>query len=139
MITFMFLHIVAFNMVGVVDLSTNLNPNPVASPAPNSPGATAETLHQLGIQPGDKVGIIGYGFEAFWARLAGVQIVTELLEWQAQPFCQGDAQQQQQVIDDFASTGVKAIVAEYVPPDTQLEDWHQVSESSFYIYLIGTP
>jgi hypothetical protein len=85
------------------------------------------------------VGIIGYGFEAFWARLARVQIVTELLEWQAQPFWQGDAQQQQQVIDDFASTGVKAIVAEYVPPDTQLEDWHQVSESSFYIYLIGTP
>jgi hypothetical protein len=139
MITFMFLHIVAFNMVGVVDLSTNLNPNPVASPAPNWPGATAETLHQLGIQPGDKVGIIGYGFEAFWARLAGVQIVTELLEWQAQPFWQGDAQQQQQVIDDFASTGVKAIVAEYVPPDTQLEDWHQVGQSSFYIYLIGTP
>jgi 4-amino-4-deoxy-L-arabinose transferase-like glycosyltransferase len=139
MIAALLLHIVAFNLAGVADLSANLQPTATTAPAPTWPGATAVALHELGIQPGDKVGIIGYGFEAFWARLADVQITAELLNWQAEPFWQGDAATQQQVIDAFASAGVQAIVAEYAPPSAQLTGWQQVENSSFYIYVIRNP
>lgn len=137
MIAFMLVNIIAFNLTGAVDLNANLNPEPVAAPAPHWPGATAETLRNLGVRPGDKVGVIGYGFESFWARLAGVQIVAEMLEWQADAFWSGDNTLQQEVLQAFADAGATAVVAEYVPSYTKLiSGWQRVDQSSYYIYLL---
>jgi hypothetical protein len=40
----------------------------------------AKELWQMGLQPGDKVAIIGDGTHAYWARLAKLRIVAEIMD-----------------------------------------------------------
>ena len=112
-----------------ISSSAAIKPGP-----PSWPDEVAEELRQLGIQEGDEVGIIGYGFDSFWARLARVRIVAELLSQDADPFWLGDAALQSEVIQTFAQTGAKAIVAENVPIYASLDGWHQLGNSNYYIY-----
>lgn len=130
-------NIVLFNMDGF----TRLNPSIQSSigekntPRPTWPGEVAQTLQQLGIKEGDEVGVIGYGFDSFWARLARVKIIAQMLDEQAGEFWVGDDQLRKEVLQAFASTGAKAVVAEYVPTYAAgLESWSQVGNSSYYIY-----
>ena len=114
----MWLNILAFNLDGFVTV-TGASPAAVSAntaPPPTWPGETAVALHELGLQPGDRVGIIGYGFDAFW--LGGDNV-------------------QGQVLPAFARSGAQAIVAEYVPAYADTTGWQQVGDSSFYIYLLA--
>jgi hypothetical protein len=81
------------------------------------------------------VGVIGYAYDSFWARLAGVRIVAEMLEADADDFWRGDEALRQSVLQAFARTGIQAVVAEYVPGDAGLRNWHQVENSNYYIYV----
>jgi hypothetical protein len=129
----------AFNLAGYGRLSPTALPGTVAAQPPTWPGEVADHLHQLGVEPGEKVGVIGYAFESFWARLARVKIVAELFEWQADPFWLGDPAFQEEVLAQFATAGASAVVAEYVPAYAHLPGWHQVGSSNFYIYLLDDP
>jgi len=139
MILIMLINIAAFNFEGFNALISNaFRTQSVSQQAlpPSWPGEVAEELHRLGIQPGGRVAIIGYGFDAFWARLARVQIVAEMLEWQAEAFWLGDSTVRSQVIEAFAHTGAKAIVAEHVPAYASLAGWHRIGDTDYYIYLV---
>jgi len=141
MILFMLVNIATFNLEGFRDLVGWGNPHQaVVSQAkpPSWPGEVAEELHRLGVQPGDKVAIIGYGFNSFWARLARVKIVAEMLWVEADGFWLGDAALQSEVLQAFASTGAEAIVAENVPSYASLPGWHRVGDSDYYIYIFGS-
>jgi hypothetical protein len=135
MAVFLSFNILMFNIRGFADLTDDKPLNVTVSGAPSWPGAVAEELWLLGIDPGDQVAVIGYGLDSFWARLGRTKIVAELLEWQADPFWLGDSATQEEVLRAFASTGAKAIVAEYAPAYARLPGWRQVEDSSFYIYV----
>jgi len=138
MILFLWLQIVAFNLEGVSTLTGNQGDQAVPQPiGPTWPGEVAEALTVLGVKPGDQVGVIGYGFDSYWARLARVRITAEILGWQADPFWLGDAPFQTEVLKTFADSGVVAVVAEYVPTYAQMTGWQQVGESDFYIYRLN--
>jgi hypothetical protein len=129
-------NIILFNLDGFNRLNPSIQPETgeqVMIP-PTWPGEVALALHQQGVLQGDKVGIIGYGFDSFWARLARVKIVAEMLESDAILFWLGEDDLQQSVLRAFASTGAAAVVAEYVPGYARLEGWHQVSNSNYFIY-----
>ena len=81
------------------------------------------------------MGVIGYAYDSFWARLARVRIVAEMLEADADELWRGDEALRQSVLQAFANTGVDAVVAEYVPGYAGLRDWHQVENSNYYIYM----
>jgi hypothetical protein len=127
-----------FNLDGV----TRLNPERKSSigeqtsAKPPGPVLVAQALQQLGVQEGDRVAIIGYGFDSFWARLARVQIVAEMLDTEAGDFWHGDDAARESVLLAFASTGAKAVVAEYVPDDIEMKGWAKVGNSNYYIYRI---
>jgi hypothetical protein len=106
-----------------------------ASPA--RPLAVAEELWQLGVRPGDKVGVIGYAYDSFWARLVRLRIVAEMSEEDAVDLWLGDEALRQSVLRSFAGTGADVVVAEYVPDNVQLEGWHRVGNSNYYIYQFG--
>jgi hypothetical protein len=129
-------NIILFNLDGF----TRLNPSwqsglGAATVPPAKPLAVARTLQELGVKPGDRVGVIGYAYDSFWARLARVKIVAEMLEADAGELWQGDEALHQSVLQAFAKTGVDAVVAEYVPGYAGLRDWHQVENSNYYIYI----
>lgn len=129
-------NILAFNLDGF----NRLNPALQARDArqvmqPARPLGVARALHEVGVSQGVRVGVIGYGFDSFWARLAGVKIVAEMLDAQAEDFWMGDDLFQQKVLQAFAGSGAKAVVAEKVPEYARLNGWYQVGNSNYYIYL----
>ena len=131
-------NIVIFNLNGFNRLNQSLEAGvvePVAAPA--RPLAVAQSLRDLGLKTGDKVGVIGYAYDSFWARLARVKIVSEMLETDAVEYWASDNILQQSVLQAFAGTGAKAVIAEYVPDYAQLKDWHRVGDSNYYIYVFG--
>jgi hypothetical protein len=137
-IVFLAMNIVVINFAGFRDLSGKPNPHQTVIEngiPPRWPGEVSQKLHQLGVRQGDKVALIGYGFDAFWARLARVKIVAEMPDSQATNFWLGDDTLRQEVLQAFADTGAKAIIAEYVPGYAQLSGWHQVGNSNYYIYV----
>jgi hypothetical protein len=110
----------------------------ISQPKPPAwPGEVAQALHELGIAPGDKVAIIGYGFDSFWAKLARVQIVAEMPGTEASLFWFGDASTRAEALRAFASAGAEAIVAESVPPAVSVVGWERVGQSGYHILLLG--
>jgi hypothetical protein len=108
------------------------------SPAePSWPGEVADELHRLGVRPGDKVATIGYAFDSYWARLARVQIVAEMFDWEARPFWSGTPSFQSEVLRAFARSGASAVVAERVPVDVDPAKWHRVGTSGYYVYVFN--
>ncbi len=129
-------NIILFNLDGFIRLNPSLEirlSESIASPA--RPSAVAQALNELGVGPGDKVGVIGYAYDSFWARLAHVKIVAEMPETDALDLWDGDEALQQSLLQSFEGAGVKAVIAEYVPADAQLKNWHRVGNSNYYIYV----
>ena len=140
MILIMLINIAAFNFEGFHALSSNaFSTQSVSRQAlpPSRPGEVAEALQRLGMQPGDKVAVIGYAFDSFWARLARVKIVAEMLDKDAEAFWLGDASLHAKVVQAFARTGAKAIVAENVPSYASLAGWRQVGNSNYYVHILA--
>lgn len=131
-------NIVLFNLDGFARLNPSASSSFAEAPAPAArPLAVAQTLHELGIQPGDKVGVIGYAYDSFWARLAKVQVTAEMLDADAEELWRGTDAIQQSVLESFAGAGIDAVVAEYVPPHANVSAWHRVGKTSFYIYVFA--
>lgn len=141
MLVFMLVVILFFNLQGLSDLRGAPVPATVStiSGPPAWPGEVALALHASEVEPGDSVAVIGSAFEAFWARLARVNIVAEMFAWEADPFWLGTASEQARAIAAFESTGAAAIVAEYVPSYARMDGWQQVGDSSTYIYVFDDP
>jgi hypothetical protein len=140
MCLFMLMNIAVYNLEHVRALLGWGNPHQLAvegSESPSWPGEVAETLFELGIQSGDKVAVIGYAFGSFWARLARVQIVSEMLDRDADTFYRGDVRLQQSVIEAFGQTRARAIVAEGVPNEIIMDGWSQIGTSNYYVYLLN--
>lgn len=132
-------NILAFNLDGFNRLNPSLQAKDARQVAPPAkPLGVARALYEVGVAQGDHVGVIGYGFDSFWARLARVKIVAEILDYQAADFWLGDDLLQQKVLLAFAGTGAKAVVAEKVPEYARVNGWHQVGNSNYYIYLFTT-
>jgi len=129
-------NIVMFNLDGFKRLNLTVGGDSVPPTAPAAkPLDVAQTLLDLGIRHGDRIGVIGYAYDSFWARLARVQIVAEMFDEQAiDDFWSGTDSLQQSVLNSFAATGVGAVVAEYVPADANLDGWYRVGNSNYYVY-----
>jgi len=105
----------------------------------------ADGLGHMGVQPGDHVGFIGYGFAAgsFWARLAKVQIIADIgtgTEFVPKPdvdkFWHAPDDVKRQVIEAFARTGAKAIVANYVPFGHSDPGWRRIGDTDHFVYFL---
>jgi hypothetical protein len=141
MLAVIMINIAAFNFAGFRAF-TRLQPVPTVAgppqaPPPTRPGKIAEELHRVGIQSGDKIAVIGYAFDSFWARLARVKIVAEMSDEEADAFWSGKPSFQSEVLRAFASTGARAIVAERVPAHVAPSSWHRLGLSNYYAYLLA--
>ena len=139
MAAYLFGSLIAYNVEGVISLTPEPSPSAAeqSTPSPSWPGEVAEELHRLGIDSGSQVGVIGYAFDSYWARLARVKIVAEMFGWEADPFYLGSKSFQSQVMQVFENAGASAIVAEHVPDYANLDGWHRVGNTDYYIYQVG--
>lgn len=124
--------------LGTADYTVRIVTNHLAIPGvgPNSTlqdVMAAEQLWRLGVRPGDKVAVIGDGTGAYWAHLARVRIVAEIMDMNhgSVEFWKAPAEIQKKVFRAFAQAHATAVVTvcPACPPGTP-DGWQ---------HLGGTP
>lgn len=98
---------------------------------------TATALTKLGIKEGDKVATIGYAipYSPYWARVAKVKIVSEIIEKDSNGFFELDSKKREEVLNVFKSTGAKIVVVNKLPPGFS-KDNLQALPNNLFAYLL---
>ncbi|MGH7544379.1 MAG: hypothetical protein ACREK7_10625 [Gemmatimonadota bacterium] len=97
------------------------------------PSDVAEGLHRMGVQAGDPVAFLGPAMhDAFWARLAGVDIVAEAF-FRPGPEFWTDAESQRTVVDALFAAGTRAIVTENVPAGAYHGGWRRIGTTDHFL------
>ena len=79
-------------------------------------------------------------YSHYWARLARVRIIAEILyPDDVQYFWTADPRLQAQAIRAFETTGAKAIVTEAPANFSPPAGWQQIGLTHFYAYLLSGP
>lgn len=100
----------------------------------------ADGLSRLGVQPGDKVAILGQGtpkFGAYWARLARARIIAEVHSRDVDYFWAADPIAKAHVINSLVYTGAKAIVTDGIPNRISTDGWQRIGNTSHFVYLLS--
>jgi hypothetical protein len=111
---------------------------PIAGNYPNPHWEVAHELNLLGVQTGDPVAIVGNHLPYFWARLAGVRIVSEVL--MSDPPCGGQgcedqsAAQWMKVKGALAATGAKVVVSPCIHGVVDQAGWVQLGATGIFAY-----
>ncbi len=71
----------------------------------------AEGLQKMGLQPGEKVGAIGFDNDAYWAYLSRINIVAEINARDACSFWSEPPARQAEILQKFAQAGASAVIA----------------------------
>jgi hypothetical protein len=95
----------------------------------------AEFLHNAGLRAGDPVGSVGSTYEAYWARMARLHVVSEIPEDGAKAFWSSDTAKQAVVMQLFRNTGAKAVVGSSVPAGSVPANWRRVGDTDYYAYV----
>jgi hypothetical protein len=100
----------------------------------------AHELNHAGIAPGDKVAFVGFALpDHYWARLAGVSIVAEVYHDGVASFWGARPELKALVLNLFAKSGAKAVVAKDVPPMLLVDGWRQVDATSYFVLVFPGP
>jgi len=99
----------------------------------------AERLRTMGIEPGDHVALIGYGFgEEYWARLEKVRIVAEVPNLETgdstDAYWNSSPETERAVLNVLKSTGAKAVIAD-TPPSVLPLGWVQIGNTGHAVYF----
>jgi len=106
-------------------------------PAAHEQWQVAQGLRELGLNASDKVAFIGHSSRGFWAHLLQLRIVAEIRRDKIADFWEADANRKSGVIQAFAATGVKAVVAENPPAGTDLTNWQRIRQTDYYVYILS--
>jgi hypothetical protein len=99
----------------------------------------ANSLQHLGVQPGEKVAIIGSYRDPYdhWTRLARVRIVAEVLD--EKQFWLADAEVRDEVLKTIQKTGARVIVQKPgglgIPASALLAGWQNIGGTDYYAYF----
>jgi 4-amino-4-deoxy-L-arabinose transferase-like glycosyltransferase len=106
----------------------------------------AEGLRQLGVQPGERVAVIGNTMFDSWPRLARVRVVAEIPEipvGNPERFWFAEGNTQQQAFTALALSGARVVVADSFPRDAanRLKDeklgcWQHLGRTEHYFCLL---
>ena len=104
-----------------------------------APQLVAGQLQAMGLHRGDRVAIVGEGFEAYYAQIAGLKIVAEL---PGEEEFQGlNSSELETVTTRLSALGVKALIAKERPSRAADAGWQAVARSSAYsvLWISGKP
>jgi hypothetical protein len=108
----------------------------------------AKALNALGVGPGDTIACIGTRacvYDHYWARLAGVRILTEVYEPNPPLYPYLAAiPNREELYDVLRQQGAKVLVGYFYPgvmtgSNPVSAGWHELDETPFYIYPLNLP
>jgi hypothetical protein len=94
---------------------------------------TAAELQAMGLHQGDRVAIVGEGFDAYYAQIAGFKIIAEI-PGEAE-FERLNTSELESVTAHLRALGVKALIAKEKPLHAAQADWRALAGSSGYSVL----
>jgi hypothetical protein len=101
----------------------------------------ADELSRMGVARGESVASIGNTMFNAWPRLARVRVVAEISTrtgGDVEKFWAADAALKRRVIETFARTGARVIVAEGIPPWANAADgWQRIGATNYYVYFLS--
>ena len=113
------------------------------SGGPNSANSLAlvqyrvvDELRRERIRPGDEVAFIGSSLEAYWARLARVRIVAEIVPGDADKFWAADMTARERIINAFRHANATIIVTDHIPAFSSAVEWRHVEHTDYYVFPI---
>jgi len=106
----------------------------IIGPAPFEQWQVARGLRDRGVSPGNTVGYIGTGLDAYWAHLAQVRIVAEIPESGLASFVQADREKKGQLMGKFRELGVKAVLTKYPDVAASMEGWSRIAGSRYFLW-----
>jgi hypothetical protein len=102
----------------------------------------AKHLWQIGIKPGDKVGVIANGTGAYWARLAKLRIVAEIMDMNdgSREFWNSSPDVRQNVYRVFAQAHAAVIVTlcPAYPPEIP-DEWQHIEGTPYCMRSLRSP
>lgn len=106
----------------------------------------ADGLRKLGILEGQSLATIGIPHDSYyWARLAGVRVISEIPTPNVNQYWFGTPETQENVRSIFAQTGAVAIVTDVMPSEVRyqqfsqpldLPGWKQIGNTSYFLFLL---
>jgi hypothetical protein len=100
----------------------------------------ADELGRMGVARGDGVASIGNAMFNAWPRLARVRVVAEISTRtgdDVEKFWAADVALKAKVIETFARTGAKVVVAEGIPQWANNADgWQRIGATHYYAYFL---
>ncbi|MGB8989338.1 MAG: hypothetical protein WCC37_22260, partial [Candidatus Sulfotelmatobacter sp.] len=130
--------------LAIADYTVRLATNHFAIPGngPNStiPDVTAAVeLQRIGVQPGDKVAVIMNGTGAYWAHLAKLRIVAEIMDTGhgSKEFWDASEEVQHQVYDLFGQAHAKLIVTNCPATANIPNGWKRMTGTPYCLYLLN--
>lgn len=106
----------------------------VAASAARRPGqepeyrTIARGMTELGIHGGDRLAVVGYAFDSYYARFARVQVTADVED--ADEFWRLSGADLKRLEDRLAASGVKALVARNRPAGSWPERWRELNGTS---------
>ncbi len=109
----------------------------ILRPPTNEQEEVAEGLHKLGALEGRSIATIGIPRDSFyWARLAGVRIVSEVPTENVNQYWFASSGTQERVRSLFAQSGAVAIVTDAMPAGVSLPGWERIGRSPYFLFLL---
>jgi hypothetical protein len=100
--------------------------------------AVSDGLMQIGVQPGDRVAVLGDGNWSYWARLGRFRIVTNVMGADTPLFWAASSQQKAKVFQIFAQSGARVVVANNLPPLAVLDaSWQPIGTTGYYFRWVS--
>lgn len=122
-----------------VRLATHHFAIPGSGPNSTLPDITAaEYLWRIGLQPGDKVAVIMNGTGAYWAHLAKLRIVAEIMDTGhgSKEFWDASGDVQKQVYDLFVHAHAKVVVASCPFNSAPPHGWEQIDGTPYCVHRL---
>ncbi len=128
-------------MLGTLDYAVRVVTHHYAIPGsiPTSTvqdASAAEQLWRIGIQPRTKVAVVGDGTDAYWARLAKLRIVAEIMDTNsgAKEFWSAPEEAKQNVYQAFAQTHAELLVTSCpLDPSPIPSGWRRLDATPYCI------
>ena len=96
----------------------------------------ASAVRKLGVNPGDRVAVIGVNYGIYWTHLAKVNIVVEVPSEEEKNFWVINSGDKKKLFKKIKTLGGKIVVAEQAPSHISHEGWMSIKGTPYYIYLL---
>ena len=110
----------------------------IANGCPESARQHVQMAQQLNLSPGTPVAVVGLGNFSYWAHLARVRIVADVMAQDESAFWKLPPAGRQQIYTAFGSAGGRWLIAQ--PPaayiDSLEEGWKRIGTTPYYEYRL---